>query len=60
MKYEFKVNGKITLTIEPSNNLEREMFKELFSGEVKVDRIVTSAPTGEITITKISEGTIAQ
>lgn len=53
MKYEFKVNGTIKLIIEPDNNVEREIFKELFAGEVTVKTTVSTAPTGEITITKV-------
>lgn len=55
MKYQFKVNGDISLTIEPDSNLERELFKELFAGEVTVNATVSTAPSGEITITKVKE-----
>lgn len=53
MKYEFKVNGTIKLIIEPQNNLERELFKELFSGKVKVNAVTSTAPSGEIVIEKL-------
>jgi hypothetical protein len=50
MKYEFIFGSegkKLILSCE--NSLEREMFSELFSGEIKVD---TPSNTQDIVITK--------
>jgi hypothetical protein len=52
MKYEFKVNGTIKLIIKPESNLEIELFKELFSGEVKVVPTTSTNPSGEVVVEK--------
>ena len=43
-----KKDKEIILTVAPTDNLEREFFNQLFSGEVKVEQL----PNGETIIIK--------
>lgn len=52
MKFEFKLNGTTQLTIIPETNLERELAKDLFSGNVKVSVVNPVDPKGEVLIEK--------
>ncbi len=51
MKYEFKKNGEVSLTIKPDGNIEQEFFKELFNGEVNIDKVSSANHNGEIVFT---------
>lgn len=51
MKFEFKKNGEVSLTIKPEGNIEQEFFKELFNGDVTVTKISSANHNGEVVLT---------
>lgn len=50
MKTEIRINGKIKIILLPETNIEKEIFKELFSAELKVTPVINGS--GEVLIEK--------
>lgn len=50
MKYEFKKNGEVLLTLKPEDSLEQAFFKALFSGPVTVSENSSANHNGEVVI----------
>jgi hypothetical protein len=50
MKTEIRINGAIKMIVYPETNLEKDIFKEMFSSDVKVTPTLNSV--GEIVIEK--------